>query len=636
MKFSVPDYDSPSDGSREESVQILNSQVRRYSVPSSDDDLFSDEEEGEISSKPKRDDNEKSPASTARAISGSQNAGATPNRPIQLWNEPTPQEELELLGPNESRLCDRPGRGDNTGTSHFNPIDLEGLPHQEGITPPDDSGDEVLIKLLTKQKQPLCNKSTSALRPTSAVETSFSSRISVERESTAEDLDGHESTGHDSESESDEEEDIEVDELQSRSASSDMRMTDSLHGNIGNSTDDFENVDEDDFESDEFFPVVHNTYRVRSSANVPAHRDPHTTFSHFHAHVGYDLDGETTVEHLRNNVTSTPGYMNRVSCSENMINVSQENYNDTHQVGQRPPSPSDAALAKKANAIDHPKPDWSFAGPPQVHSSAHEFPKFRELPQKPDSVRAEAGSPDLNPLLLSGFYDAYDPEWANRIQRDNSANIQPYPNPFLAQQLMRRYMNAGPCTPTESAFNNVQYTEYRSPPNLRDENADSHVVAPPQPLQKEPEGHSSRLNIADIVNPHADLSGPLKRKADEMSSDENEDQAIEESQHSMPETCEDVLPDAQPRDGPVNGEASLLEYSENTPKAPLQTMETQVNLELAGHPRKKVKTGSSATINLSKFVSGVCVGVVGVLAAFIATIPTSVEEEALQELAKST
>lgn len=662
IEFRVPDedYDSHSDVSREESVQILDSHARSYYVPSSDDDHSSDEEgeegeeEGEISfSKPERNHSDRDPALSTPAILESQNAGATPNQPIQLWNEPTPQKELDLLGPNRSNLCDRLGKGDNMGTSHCNPIDLEGLSPQEVITLPNDSENVVLTKILTKMNAAPCNQSTSAVHPTSVVETSINDRTTTEQDSVAEDLDEHESIGHNSDSNSDsdtdEDGDVESDGFHSQSTSSDMRMTDSLQGkSIGNSTDDFDSVDEDDFEGDEFFPTDHNNYSERSSENGPAHRELHTNFSQFKPHVTYDSEVDSAVEHLRNNkITSTPGSMNRVSCSENIINVGHENYSGIHRAAQRPPSPSDAALAKKANAMGLPKPDWSFAVPSPSFPSAHEYTKHRELPQKPDSVRAEVGSVDFNPMHSArDFFDGYDPEWphygddrfANRMHRDNPASLQHCSqrlNPFLADHFSREYPNIAPWISTTCPFSNARCPEYRDSPNAKDEIADSHAVVPVQIAQKEPESHSSRLNIADIVNPHADLSGVLKRKADEMSSDENGDQTIEEPQFSMSGTCEDVLPDAQPRENPVNGEASLFEASENLPKTPLQKLiESPANSELIGHPKKKIKTASSTAINMGKFVSGVCVGVVGVVAAFIATIPMNVQEEALQEIAK--
>jgi len=51
-----------------------------------------------------------------------------------------------------------------------------------------------------------------------------------------------------------------------------------------------------------------------------------------------------------------------------------------------------------------------------------------------------------------------------------------------------------------------------------------------------------------------------------------------------------------------------------------------------GPARKKAKTSPSKTAGIGKFVSGIAVGIVGVLATFIATIPASVREEALREI----
>ena len=648
-KFRVPDedYDSHSDESREESVQILDSHVRTYSVPSSDDDSFSDEEEGEISlSKSKRSNMAADCALTTTVIPESQNIGGTAFQPIHVWSEPTPQEELELVGPNNSKSSDQPDQSDHTGSSQLNPIDLEGLPPPGVITLSNDGEDESSERFSTEQKQSETANPISPLPSTPLNEKLLGDSTSVEREVAADELDGHDSTSHDSDSDSDEENIIEAEGFQSRSGSSDVRATESQRGkSIGNSTDDFDSVDEDDFDGDDFFPADHSTFSERSSANVPTHYALHPCY--LKPHVASDLEGNSVAGHLRSdNIVNTPRWANGMSCSENMINVSQEGYTGTPRSVRRPPSPSDAALARKANATDHSKLDWPFPGVPQSHSPVHELPKYRELPQKSELIRGEASCIDFNPLNSARdcFIDNYDPEWqryeerlANRVQRDNTAYLQHYPqriNPYIAEAFSRESMNVAPWPP--SGYINERYADYRNPANAKDEILDGHIVTAPHILPKEPESHTSRLNIADIVNPHADLPGGLKRKADEISSDKDKEQKIGESQLSISETCEDILPDAQPRESSLNRETGLLEDSGYSTKNPDQNTKVPTYLDLVGPPKKKLKTASSTAINLGKFVSGVCVGVAGALAAFIAIIPMSVQEEALQELAKST
>ena len=93
-----------------------------------------------------------------------------------------------------------------------------------------------------------------------------------------------------------------------------------------------------------------------------------------------------------------------------------------------------------------------------------------------------------------------------------------------------------------------------------------------------------------------------------------------------------VLPDAQPRDQPVLPETALTQettVAQDTYEPLIQ--ESAASMD-SGPARKKVKTTPSKASGIGKFVSGIAVGIVGALATFIATIPASVREEALREI----
>ena len=51
-----------------------------------------------------------------------------------------------------------------------------------------------------------------------------------------------------------------------------------------------------------------------------------------------------------------------------------------------------------------------------------------------------------------------------------------------------------------------------------------------------------------------------------------------------------------------------------------------------GPARKKARMSTPTSGGIGKFVSGVAVGLAGAFAAFVATIPASVREEALREM----
>ena len=181
---------------------------------------------------------------------------------------------------------------------------------------------------------------------------------------------------------------------------------------------------------------------------------------------------------------------------------------------------------------------------------------------------------------------------------------------------------------------------------------------PPATSEKESrkgsDGQSSKIDIADLVNTgHTESVRPVKRKADEIST--SMDKAYQGPMVVVPRKTQDIrqpqsstsyqasktqetqLPDAQPRDTlPVPetnslGEESPLDHVDETNSAPFE----EVAAETGEPARKKAKTSSSSSPGIGKFVSGVCVGLATAFAAFIATIPASVQEEALREMSNA-
>lgn len=471
-------------------------------------------------------------------------------------------------------------------------------------------------------------------------------------------------------SSNEEEKNIGASEIRSQSASSEMHMTNSSSGKLtGNSMDDLDSMDEDDFESDDFSPrecsgnlnsssqssSFCGTGQMLSIASPydftpsyfgnSSHREHQSILNHFKPQVSFDT-GENNVLEFRGEKQVTcllPNWTDRLSCNDKMIDVGQENLNDTHRAAQRPPSPSDAALAKKATSVDNLKHNWSFEGGSQVPPP---LLKYREFPP-------EAASVDFTPTEPSrdSFFDGLDPGWTQcgddrysfrlqrELQRDNHSNIQPplqRLNSFVADHDPRKYMTVAPWISTAAPFNQGGYTENRGFPVTKEDSICKYLAeAELQLPHKETESHPPRLNIADIVNPHADMSLGLKRKADEISSDEGERKALEESQISLVETSQ-VLPDAQPRENMISIETSVLEESpDNTNKVSLHTSEPLETFETDQPPKKKVKFSRPSAIGVGKFLSGVCVGIVGAFALFIATIPMAVREEALSDLTNS-
>ena len=132
-----------------------------------------------------------------------------------------------------------------------------------------------------------------------------------------------------------------------------------------------------------------------------------------------------------------------------------------------------------------------------------------------------------------------------------------------------------------------------------------------------------KLSISDIVNHSPKSSRSLKRRADEMSQDD------EEPYEPKPISDDIVLPDAQDRSQPLGSELLNSQEARRTCNSS-QISSTPAVVRSEQPARKKMRTSGSPS-GVGKFVSGVCVGVAGVFAAFLATIPLSVREEALHE-----
>ena len=168
----------------------------------------------------------------------------------------------------------------------------------------------------------------------------------------------------------------------------------------------------------------------------------------------------------------------------------------------------------------------------------------------------------------------------------------------------------------------------------------SGVAQPPRvpigDLLTPPNGKKTvHLPQPETITPPSSVANSLKRKADVLETDVEEGSDIEISP-AISKILD--LPDTQQRaEPPAIAESTITQISKDTfvleGKGSSQSqLETLAARETASPARKKAKTLSSKTGGIVKFLGGVCVGVVGVLAAVVATIPDSVREEAMREL----
>ena len=150
------------------------------------------------------------------------------------------------------------------------------------------------------------------------------------------------------------------------------------------------------------------------------------------------------------------------------------------------------------------------------------------------------------------------------------------------------------------------------------------------------ENKPSKLPISDIVNDATKQDGGharnLKRKADDMTANGSEEATVPEmtgAVNALPNSQDSVLPDAQPRDD-FGILATDLDETILCIQANVEELATTVE-----PPRKKAKVTRTNSKPIKAFISGMlvgCVGLVGACAAFIATIPDAVKEEALREM----
>lgn len=676
IKFQVPDEDndSVSDQSREGSVHAVEC-ARAYSVPSSEFDLDSEEddseedeeeveedeeeeEEAEEEGEEEEEDEENIPPSTPQSKvekpllpptlphEASKNPGATPEHPIEVWAEPGPAEDN---GSSRSKLYlwFTKGKNNNAGSSDMNPIDLEGeAPNSISDQGSEDEGPEILsskknfyeaIKFtlpsavgqnLTSKPSALCSYSNPL----------HSSDQRKERDGV-----------------SDDNSDAVQSKVQSQ-ASVAIPMQESGQAKpINNSTYDFDSCEQDDLDTHTYFHEYPERSFVSGSSR-PGLPDSRPS-------IPSGLREINTSENIPGNATSRHNWSHRISLS-GAFDVSQVTNSDAQRTAPRPPSPSDAALAKNANTtVLH--GHWPFVKAAPSNLAPNDLPYLsyvREAYQKEVapwldtcsvSSNAATCSVSSNQAREGSLFDAPDPAYPRYEEGPFASHIQRGVSPAQpsywrqhASSLEQRDSTFPSATRLHAAdkYRTLQ-TENPSPP-VTSHNTSMTIAEVSEYHAKGHENHPSRLNIADIVNPLADTSRNLKRKADDMSKDDPDKHDFEQPLKFSPqlppfermdtEDADAYFDDAQPRETIVDGEHNLFRGSSIEPiAAPYQNLEVAMSQDVTGPASKKRKTSSSSAMGVSRFVSGVLVGLAGAFAAFIATIPISVQEEALREISKA-
>ena len=276
---------------------------------------------------------------------------------------------------------------------------------------------------------------------------------------------------------------------------------------------------------------------------------------------------------------------------------------------QRTPSPSDAALARDSSNLG-------------------------------STLRRNGLCPsDLNgAAMYTGFADPPAYTWHQSPVRNNDSAWQDIPLPSFSA----RHFNAGPFPVSAATASSLSPDPITQGPSSKApydhyEYSSGFVDRCPLPaehptnaemLPKATEEPSSKLHISNLVNSYyAEPLRSTKRKAAEISADA-EDSEICTAYSRLPAVSQETpLPDAQVCNNPTVTETSISlgETAASTISSITTTVATEAS-QVEEPTRKKAKTSSASGIG--KFLIGVGVGAVGFAAAFLATIPASVREEA--------
>ena len=684
ITFQVPDEDndSVSNQSREDSVQVVES-IHAYSVPSSEFDEDEDEDEveekeedeeaedGEEDEDEDEDEDEENEEDVAPSTpqtkihkpltpptlrhEASKNLGTTPEHPIEVWAEPIPTQDMQLFycRSRTSHVLTK-GKSNNAGSSDMNPIDLEGeVPCGISDQGSEDEGPEILSS--KKKTSEVIN-----LTPPSAIGQYLTSKPLVVCASTLHCSDQHkesEPAAH-RDGASDDNDGSLQSKVQSQAGVAVPTQESRQVKSISNPTDYFDSFQQDDWDAHNYLPEYPERSCIGGSSRpgLPGARP----------RVAFDLREVNTSGNTSGSAATRTNWYHRFS-SNGIAN--QVTNSDAQRTVPRPPSPSDAALAKNANATAL-QGHWPLLKPGPAHLAHNDLPY---LPYARDACQKEVApwidtysvSSNQAPCPVSSnqaregsFFDTPDPAWPPRyedgpfsshVQRGVSPDRSIYPFYRCSTSFLelndRRLAKAAPPRATSSAeYDKLWATECPSSPVIG-VNTNTNIAEESENHPKGNENHPSRLNIADIVNPLADTSRSLKRKADEISVDETDkhdfEQPLKSSQPVPPlemdaEDTDALFDDAQPREILADSEHNLLRASSNEPiTVPHQSPEVALGRDIIGPACKKRKTSGSSAIGVSRFVSGVLVGLAGAFAAFIATIPMSVQEEALREISRA-
>ncbi|KAL8784057.1 MAG: hypothetical protein Q9213_004184 [Squamulea squamosa] len=304
----------------------------------------------------------------------------------------------------------------------------------------------------------------------------------------------------------------------------------------------------------------------------------------------------------------------------------------------RAPSPSDAALARKAPPYpaERQNPLYDGVTPPddwldvETHPYMHPWraPTFNSL-QGNGFRSASAYSQNLYDDYMNGMseFHTHPIEPDEYQQGPFSRNYGSFHSVAVPSTAARR----PPSPPAPAPQAPQKSCLVRLKVDAKASNEEDYDLCPNLEEIK-----SKKVDISSLVNSHTDGGRGLKRKSDLISSEEPVNDCALASSQSSPSTTaseDDLGPHAQVHDTAIAVSNTISQglISSDTRSLPSNAIGEIVE---EGPARKKAKLCPTKAGTVGKVVSGICLGLAGAFAAFIAATPADVWDEALREAVK--
>ena len=627
----------------------MKSNRHTFSVPSSDDEIDSeDEDEVQVSSSIHGDE-EISAATTPDRQALGKAYNNTEGEPKGSKTEVAPAETRgsNLKGPS---LRDLLIETEKDGTSQENPIDLEGVSTNSVVvdTESEDEGPEVL-PIHESSKNDQSNPPRGLDQPQVVYQASavvIPKMTTVAEKPTDQDSELHRQNT--------------IPETQAKEPNiRGHKPTSARTEPISGATDDFDSEDDDGFDYDpEFLTDEDLEQELPNTPDdiIPTYYKPKVTFQ-----VRNDRPRYTTLTPPFDEFL--PTRLPHLSASD-AIDVSQS-ARPSSSYTRRAPSPSDAALARKVidsktsfnrdilDGCDEPR--WPAAAKATHCGSAEPIVDSASLHQEttapyiwPELQTPEPRSYDEGPFssrirgAVPGPSSPKPENSKNQVRKTTVTWAEPHENNYdiimNGVSFARTGRRASKITIPSLVENYLAENpraikrKYGGMNGIKDLESEAKEPKPKSPITRT-SGYKRTFEEANATPPPFSYEGVITDLLPQASMwQSGEDNA---TQPQLGAGDQDTpLPDAQPREHVLqNPITSPSQDSVAEPAINSVAVSTRIQAHDAEGPaRKKARTSSSSSSRgIGNFIWGVGFGLLGAAAAFVATIPASVYEEALRE-----